>query len=188
MTALHVVLTGLIASWESHTEKVGGALLNWLLNALKEAPGDQFKAFDFTIPEGLPPLTRNLVGPSCHDDSIHEDVVYYAVRPGAQDRTWKSRLLDRVPPNTRFGRAICIPCTYVMTDGVVTTHEAPKGYEGDTCTMLLLATVYGICRLGEEQAPPDVDDRDLQPGGRSEHLKAQAVEFWKTHALAVPKP
>lgn len=185
---IHVVLTGLICSFESHTEKVGGALLNWLLNTMKDARGDIFHAHDFIIPDEMPSLTRNLVGPSCGDPAVTEDRgVYYAVRPGAADRTWKSRLVDANPQSTRFGRAICVPVTYIIEDGVVTTREAPKGYEGDTATLLVLATVYGIAKLGEEQTPPDVDDKDLQPGGRLEHLREQAVEFWKTHALCVPR-
>jgi len=184
---MHVVLTGLICSFESHTEKIGGALLNWLLNTMKEARGDEFRAFDFVIPEGMPPLTRNLVGPSCGDAPVLDGEVYHAVRPGAADRVWKSRLVDANPPNTRFARAICVPCVYIVEDGVVTTREASKDYEGDTCTMLVLATVYGIAKLGEEQAPPDVDDKDLQPGGRLAHLRLEAVQFWAVHALAVPR-
>lgn len=185
---LHVVITGLVVNFESHTEKVSGALLNWLLNALKDVPGGQFLAYDFTIPEGMPALTRNLVGPSCGDLAVTEDRgVYYAVRPGAVDRTWVSRLVDANPHPTRFGRAICVPCDYIIEDGVVTTREAPRGYEGDKATVLVLATMYGISKHGEEQAPPDVEDKDLLPGGRSEHLREQAIVFWQTHALCAPR-
>jgi hypothetical protein len=183
-----IVMNGLHVTYESHVEKIHGSTLNWLLNQAKDLPGDQFKVLDLEIPlEGeVPHPFRSLVGPSCGDRNVTEDEVYYAVRSGAADRTWVSRLVDWEPTQTRFVRAICVPVKRVVKDGYADSAEAPEGTFG-TVTKLVLATAYGISKLGEETAPPDLHDPDLSPGKRLAHLLEAARAFWQTHALCQKK-
>lgn len=179
---MKMTMTGLMANFESHTEHVHGSITNYVLNQGKALPGDQFKALDLELPAELPFTTRGLIGPSVGDAPVPEEGagVYYAVRPGSVDRQWLSRLVDRQPEPTRFVRAICVPVTYKVVDGMVTTDEAKEDWAGDTCTCLVLATVYGIACLGEEQAPQEPMDPNCKD---VEASKA----FWAVHALCAPR-
>jgi hypothetical protein len=147
---------GLVVTHESHLDHVPYRVIRYVLEQGKDLrPGDGVFPLDL-----YQPVTRALVGPACGDDPVEETDVYYAYRPG---RNIKSRLILREPMETMLVRGICV--TVVQEDQA----------------LLVLKTVYGIAKLGEETAPMEPGDTKL-----SEEAKPASEAFWSVHALCEP--
>lgn len=129
-------------------------------NYLRMFAPPHFFILRIEIPDELGTVPNAMWGPTCGDDPVDEQDVFYGHRG---DREWADRFVARTSR----------PCSYVHAIGI---REGDVNDSGNPVGDITLFTVYG-----GPLAPQHPDDPTNQdPDG--------AREFWATHALASPHP
>ncbi len=146
---------------ESHVDHVDPLHLDWIRERFADREGFFIETVE--VPEALPPLSCELVGPLAGSAPVPESEVCYRVRPG---RGGPSRLVRRLPSLTRTLTVVAGPA-----------GEAP----------CVLYTAYGGGAAPREPWDPSLDDAGRAESTRfwSEHalcakrsVNGQEIDAW----------
>lgn len=116
----------------SHTNNIPPIVVGYVQGRFESR--NEFFAETIILPDNLPPLYNNLIGPVCGDQPVVEDEVCYVIRPG---RTWRSRVITAEPRMTRVCTVIAGP------------------YAGEPC---VLYTIHGGPKAERELGDPSLTD------------------------------